>query len=248
MKKVLFFLLINVLIVSLIGCSNLKADIAAGNKYVSEGEYSLALTYFDKAIKTGDAPDKVIATAEVLRAYISASEAYEKGDTDKAYDILDSLEYDYHGYPFSKEIQNLINNVENGSVNNKYIENKLSNLRTAINDNDLEIAYELVNELEGINLTIEQKEEFDFLTYRLSKLDKNNSTQNKEDSAKTDETPDQEPSENTQNTDSEIIYRVRKSADDAKSQLGAFKSYDNAVKLAKENPGYFVFDQNGNKV
>lgn len=39
----------------------------------------------------------------------------------------------------------------------------------------------------------------------------------------------------------EIIYRVRKSWDDVKSQLGAYASLDNAKKKADENPGYYVF-------
>ena len=42
------------------------------------------------------------------------------------------------------------------------------------------------------------------------------------------------------------LYRVRKSWSDAKSQIGAFSSLDNAKKACKA--GYFVFDANGNVV
>lgn len=42
------------------------------------------------------------------------------------------------------------------------------------------------------------------------------------------------------------LYRVRKSWSDAKSQIGAFASLDNAKKACKS--GYFVFDSNGNVV
>lgn len=42
------------------------------------------------------------------------------------------------------------------------------------------------------------------------------------------------------------LYRVRKSWNDAKSQIGAFASLDNAKKVCKS--GYFVFDSNGNIV
>lgn len=41
-------------------------------------------------------------------------------------------------------------------------------------------------------------------------------------------------------------YRIRKSWDDAKSQIGAFASLDNAIKQWKE--GYFIFDWNGKVV
>ena len=43
-------------------------------------------------------------------------------------------------------------------------------------------------------------------------------------------------------------YRVRKSWADSKSQKGAFKILDNAKKCADQNPGYKVFDADGNVV
>lgn len=40
-------------------------------------------------------------------------------------------------------------------------------------------------------------------------------------------------------------YRVRKSWDDAKSQLGAYTILANAKAMADKNPGYEVYDWNG---
>lgn len=51
----------------------------------------------------------------------------------------------------------------------------------------------------------------------------------------------------TQPTEEEL-YRVRKSWEDASSQIGAFKVFDNAMHLADDNPGYSVFDSRGNMV
>ena len=45
-----------------------------------------------------------------------------------------------------------------------------------------------------------------------------------------------------------VLYRVRKSWPDAKSQKGAYKILENAKKCADENPGYKVFDASGNAV
>lgn len=42
------------------------------------------------------------------------------------------------------------------------------------------------------------------------------------------------------------IYRIRKSWSDAKSQIGAFSSLENAKKVCKT--GYYVFDANGKVV
>lgn len=43
----------------------------------------------------------------------------------------------------------------------------------------------------------------------------------------------------------EDLYRVRKSWEDASSQIGAFKVYNNAIKVCDENPGYSVYDNSG---
>lgn len=48
------------------------------------------------------------------------------------------------------------------------------------------------------------------------------------------------------NTSAKQLYRVRKSWSDAKSQIGAFSSLENAKKACKS--GYSVFDSNGNVV
>lgn len=44
------------------------------------------------------------------------------------------------------------------------------------------------------------------------------------------------------------IYRVRKTWEDVSSQIGAFSSLERAQAQADKNPGYSVFDEEGNKV
>ena len=43
----------------------------------------------------------------------------------------------------------------------------------------------------------------------------------------------------------DIIYRVRKSANDAKSQIGAYRNLNSAKAVADRNSGYSVYDTNG---
>ena len=45
-----------------------------------------------------------------------------------------------------------------------------------------------------------------------------------------------------------VWYRVRKTWEDSKSQIGAFKILENAKKCADANPGYRVFDASGKVV
>lgn len=54
--------------------------------------------------------------------------------------------------------------------------------------------------------------------------------------------------EQKQNTIGTGYYRVRKEWADSASQIGAFKSQNNAVELCKQNSGYKVFDNSGKEV
>ena len=55
-------------------------------------------------------------------------------------------------------------------------------------------------------------------------------------------------SASTTNTTAAVIYRVRKSWADSKSQKGAYKILANAKKCADANPGYSVYDNDGKVV
>lgn len=47
---------------------------------------------------------------------------------------------------------------------------------------------------------------------------------------------------------SKVYYRVRKSWEDATSQLGSYTTLQNAVSCVNSNKGYFVYDNDGNQV
>ena len=66
--------------------------------------------------------------------------------------------------------------------------------------------------------------------------------------AENSEKETEKPKNENKPSDSGVKYRVRKSADDAESQLGAFSELDNAQRLADENGGYAVYDMDGSLV
>lgn len=69
----------------------------------------------------------------------------------------------------------------------------------------------------------------------------------KKDESEKEDSKQESPSSTKDNVPSTILYRVRKSADDSKSQLGAFSSLENAKKEADahKDEGYKVYDMNG---
>ncbi len=86
--------------------------------------------------------------------------------------------------------------------------------------------------------------------------DKIPSPENKKDTApkeepqKADVTQSNEESKHNENVNTSISYRVRKSGDDSKSQIGAFASLENAKKEANahKDEGYKVYDMSGKLV
>lgn len=56
------------------------------------------------------------------------------------------------------------------------------------------------------------------------------------------------PATNEANNKATGLYRVRKSWEDIGSQIGAYSILDNAIKQAKANDGYKVYDEKGNQV
>jgi hypothetical protein len=61
-------------------------------------------------------------------------------------------------------------------------------------------------------------------------------------------TKEENKPETNENNKATELYRVRKSWTDVCSQIGAYSILDNAIKQAKANDGYKVYDENGNQV
>lgn len=81
------------------------------------------------------------------------------------------------------------------------------------------------------------------VTARLDKLKGNTSSSNSSTSTGSS-------SSSTSKTESatSVLYRVRKTWKDSKSQIGAYKDLSNAKAAVDKNKGYYVFDNNGKSV
>ena len=100
------------------------------------------------------------------------------------------------------------------------------------------------SELRKIVTKIESQE----LSDNRERTASDNNSQNSERVQEVTETEAEEESESEPASNSSVKYRVRKSSDDAESQIGAFSELENAKKLADANSGYAVYDMNGTAV
>ena len=227
--------------------SDSKLYTAKGDSALNNGDYSSALEFYRQAVDAGKANDKTVALTAVLDAYLSAKEAYDQGDIKTAEEIIDDLEYDYMGYAIEEDMRKLIDDISESSASKAMINRQLERLEEAVDDDDFDYAYELISELEGKDFDEEQAEEFEHQCQRLEKRESKKpnkpkkQTTEKPSSVEVNRNP--QPEEKPSSADG--YYRVRSSWENAQSQIGAFTSYDNAVKAANENPGTKVYDSTG---
>ncbi len=257
--------------------NNSKKYISRADKFLEEGEYAMALEYYSKAIDEGTSNNKAVALKQILDCYLTGKEHYNSGEYEKAYDALNKLTYDYTDYPINDDMDALIDDVDEKISNVNNIDKKLQALKKYINEGERANAQKLINELEKASLSKAQQDTFDYLCYKYESgngkdddviivdegLDDANDiiiddTPTGEVPKNEDKPVDNAPKPSTPTTPKpqnptptepvDNLYRVRISWNDPSSQIGAFALYDNAVKLAKSNPGYKVFDSKGNVV
>ncbi len=252
MKKVFSLIVaLSLIIFILTSCglsSESKLYTAKGDAAFQNRDYKAAYEHYTDAAASGKATDRVTALTEILDAYLSASSELDEGNFIDAQKIMDGLNYDPNGFPpINEDINELNKKINEHTKNYNTVENTLKVLTLAIDDRNLESAYKYISDIEGKPMTDEQKEEFTYQKSRIDRISLNlKDDVDDENVPEVSETPTVSSTENNNENVSTKFYRVRKSWDDIKSQVGAFTLYENAVKAAKENPEYKVFDDNGN--
>ncbi|MDP4118702.1 MAG: hypothetical protein Q8873_05875 [Bacillota bacterium] len=272
MKRIFCLLIALFSALSLYSCSYIspKATVERGDALMQKKDYEGALVYYKEAVKDGDGNTKAKALCDIINAYISAQTLYNNGDYEGALEKIDSLKYDYGSYAIKSDMEDLVTKISSKLSVQRKTDKKLKQLEDFINAGDYEAAKETAAIIEELDLTVSQAKELDILTDELSIKSKaaekkeNTSVQSSQsdkaqqrpqsNEVQQNSQPDKvQPSSPNKNgssaaTSTSVLYHVRKSAGDSSSQIGAFASYDNAVKAAKENPGYYVYDENWNVV
>ena len=177
MRKLSLFIVLCLCLTFMCACSD-KSDaklfVTQGDTALNNRSYESALEYYEKAKKSGSDSDKVIALCEILRAYIDAENACENNDYKKAARIIDELEYDYNAYsPIDDDMRDLIHEINLFSDNDNRIDIALDKLAEAIAESDFDRAYELINELDGYDLSTEQQNEFEYQIERMARKQAN---------------------------------------------------------------------------
>lgn len=253
MKKILI-LAILVLALCLCGCES-KADkyFAEGIKAFNEDDYKIAERKLQKALDNGCKKSEAEEVIDIIKYYNEAQRCVNNREFSKAAEAVDKIPSSYEDYSISdkiEEINDAISKSEEAS-------DTFDSIKGYYESGKFDSAVSLMDYVDEDYLSSAEKTELDKIRTQiesngLSKNRKTVQTANQPDKservAENSEKEEEEPKNENKPSDSGVKYRVRRSPDDADSQLGAFSELDNAKRLADENSGYAVYDLNGSLV
>lgn len=253
MKKILISAVL-VLALCLCGCES-KADkyFAEGIKAFNEDDYKIAERKLQKALDNGCKKSEAEEVIDIIKYYNEAQRCVNNREFSKAAEAVDKIPSSYEDYSISdkiEEINDVISKSEEAS-------DTFDSIKGYYESGKFDSAVSLMDYVDEDYLSSAEKTELDKIRTQiesngLSKNRKTVQTANQPDKservAENSEKEEEEPKNKNKPSDSGVKYRVRKSPDDADSQLGAFSELDNAKRLADENSGYAVYDLNGSLV
>ncbi|MBE7042278.1 MAG: YARHG domain-containing protein [Ruminococcaceae bacterium] len=118
MKKFLSILLSGAILISLTGCgllgnSEISEATKKGMTKLQKGDYQAALEAFDKALNLGAKKEETQDLYEMLDDYLTAKDAYDKGNYQLAEEYLDEMDDDYRDYDtFRQDVRDLEKKIE----------------------------------------------------------------------------------------------------------------------------------------
>ena len=233
------------------GCES-KADkyFAEGIKAFSEDDYKTAERKLQKALDNGCKKTEAEEVIDIIKYYDEAQRCVNNREFSKAAEAVDKIPSSYENYGISDkidEIKDAISKAEEAS-------DTFDSIKKYYESGKFDSAVSLMDYVDEDYLSSAEKTELGKIktqieSYGLSQNRKTAQNGNQSDKseriAENSEKEEEEPENEDKPAESSIKYRVRKSADDADSQLGAFSELDNAKRLADENSGYAVYDMNG---
>jgi hypothetical protein len=183
------FVVIFLLLISLIGCTNkqpvvsnvedekkmlVEEAIKLGEKSLNNNEYMHALSLFEIAL-SNDADNKEAALLKtMINQYITAQKQVEQLKIEEAKKTLEDISVAYNDYPIKKDINELKSRIEEKLKEKAMIENEINKI-AALNEEDKYYeAYDLFVKLSQKNLSFSHEQKLNILSDEIKKGIANN--------------------------------------------------------------------------
>lgn len=249
-------LLLIALVLCFSGCKSKAEDYySEGITALSDGDLETAERKLRKALDNGYDKTEAEEILEIIKYFGDAKRFINNREFEEASEAFDKIPDSYGNYGIAdkiEELEDILSKAEESkdafdSIKEYYENGKFESAISLTDHVDEEyLSSSDASELRKIVTKIESQE----LSDNRERAASENNSQNSERVQEVTETEAEEESEDESEpaSDSSVKYRVRKSSDDAESQIGAFSELENAKKLADANSGYAVYDMNGTAV
>lgn len=238
------------------GCKSKAEDYySEGITALCDGDLETAERKLRKALDNGYDKTEAEEILEIIKYFGDAERFANNREFEKASEAFEKIPDSYESYGLAdkiEELKEILSKAEESkdafdSIKEYYENGKFESAMSLTDHVDEEyLSSSDASELRKIVTKIESQE----LSNNREKAAAAQQVQKSERVREVTETEAKEESEDNREpaSDSSVKYRVRKSSDDAESQIGAFSELENAKKLADANSGYAVYDMNGTAV
>lgn len=162
----IFLLVFTTVAVSLVACNRQNPNVRRAVSAMNEGDYDRAKRLYTFAIENGGISSEDRQVYEILCAYIDAQRALKSESFSEGLDILAGCPYDYSGLSIRSDMERLHNQLSDG----KYADDRIGTLGDIISSGDLELATEMISEINQLSLTSNQQTKLNGLGRQVSEL------------------------------------------------------------------------------
>ncbi|MBQ3427754.1 MAG: hypothetical protein IJH37_11535 [Clostridia bacterium] len=173
-KRITAITLVALILVILSGCASHDGKVAksVAEELMESGHYEDAEKQCAIAVGNGVTDKDFVHMYDILKAYNSALDLYNSGDTEKAQSKLAEIS-DYSDYKIASDIDKLKDSINDALENSEKIDNSLDEIEDLYNNEKYDIAHEKMLELDEYNMSDDQKSRYDTLQEKIN----NKSTQ-----------------------------------------------------------------------
>jgi uncharacterized protein YecT (DUF1311 family) len=176
LKNFNVIVLTSLIVIIMVGYGNSISSkaIEQGKLAMASKEYDKALASFQLAIDEGSKDKEVLKITEIIEMYKKASNLFNEGNIERSEKIVNEINEEYVNYLIKDDIDTLKKLIKDKQKANQEIASEIESLNKYFEEKNYDEANNLINSLEGKNLTDEQISQVNEVKTKIQEIKANN--------------------------------------------------------------------------